>query len=342
MENEQRKLQNKTKISQWMQALTTVSPDGLRPTLAEMYHPDAQWKGAHPLNEMQGVEAIESTVWQPIRHALPDLERWDHLILAGNYQGNDLVGAVGHLVGTFQHDWLDIPATHGVVYVRYGEFHHLVEGKIATSHVLVDFLDLMRQVGFWPIAPSLGREGRWPAPATQDGLLFTAQDPKRSQESLELILQMHQGLVSYDGSQPNREGLDSMNQVRFWHPNMMWYGPSGIGSTRGLAGFETYHQVPFLMAFPDRGGINHYAEIGDGDYVGTGGWPSITATHLGGNWLGLSPTGRHVKIRVMDFYRCEGNRIKENWVPFDIIDMLMQFDVDVFARMRQQFRSKKS
>lgn len=342
MTNEQTKVENKHKVSQWMNTLTRVSPNGLRQALSEIYHPHAQWNGSHPLNENQGVEAIESVFWQPMRQALPDVERWDHLLLAGNYKGNDLVGAVGHLVGTFQNDWLDIPATQGVVYVRYGEYHQIVDGKIATSHVLIDFLDLMRQAGFWPMAPSLGREGRWPGPATQDGVLLHAQDPKRSQKSLELVLSMHQGLVSYDGSPPDRKGLDSMNQVHFWHPNMMWYGPSGIGTTRGLAGFEQYHQVPFLIAFPDRGGIDHYAEIADGDYVGTGGWPSLTATHLGGNWLGLSPTGRPVKMRVMDFYRCEGSFIKENWVPIDIIDVLMQFDVDVFARMRQQFPRKKS
>ena len=42
--------------------------------------------------------------------------------------------------------------------------------------------------------------------------------------------------------------------VKHWHPNFMWYGPAGIGTTRGMKGFEDYHQIPFLVAFPDRGG----------------------------------------------------------------------------------------
>ena len=56
--------------------------------------------------------------------------------------------------------------------------------------------------------------------------------------------------------------------------------------------------------------------------------------------------GSRVTMRVMDFYRCElaedgdGNRdsIRENWVPIDIPHILFQLGVDVFGRMRHQFR----
>jgi hypothetical protein len=59
----------------------------------------------------------------------------------------------------------------------------------------------------------------------------------------------------------------------------MWYGAGGIGTTRGLKGFEDYHQIPFLVAFPDRKGsdIGHFIRIGDGHYAVTGGW--IFASH---------------------------------------------------------------
>ena len=47
-------------------------------------------------------------------------------------------------------------------------------------------------------------------------------------------------------------------------------------------------------------------------------------------------------MRVMDFYRCEltasGDSICENWVPIDIPHILFQLGVDVFGRMRHQFR----
>ncbi|MGV2434443.1 MAG UNVERIFIED_CONTAM: ester cyclase [Anaerolineae bacterium] len=62
----------------------------------------------------------------------------------------------GHYVGTFEHDLVGIPATRGVVAVRFSEAHELREGKIATSYLFVDFLDLMLQAGFSPIVPELG------------------------------------------------------------------------------------------------------------------------------------------------------------------------------------------
>ena len=33
----------------------------------------------------------------------------------------------------------------------------------------------MHQIGYWPVAPSLGAEGQWLAPRTQDALIFTPQ-----------------------------------------------------------------------------------------------------------------------------------------------------------------------
>ena len=33
----------------------------------------------------------------------------------------------------------------------------------------------------------------------------------------------------------------------------MWYGPSGIGTTRGYKEFEDFHQDPFLEIFPKFG-----------------------------------------------------------------------------------------
>ena len=83
-------------------ALSAVAGARLREVgrrLADAYHPDAEWRGSHPLNEMQGVEAIEARVWSPLLHAFPDLERRDLLVAAGNYQGSDFVAAMGHYCG---------------------------------------------------------------------------------------------------------------------------------------------------------------------------------------------------------------------------------------------------
>ena len=58
-----------------------------------------------------------------------------------------------------------------------------------------------------------------------------------------------------------------------------------MGTSRGLKGFDAHHQITFLRTFPDRKVANHIANVYDGNYVITGGWPSVVATHSGPDWL---------------------------------------------------------
>lgn len=335
-----------------MMAIAESTPSSVADRLADIYHPDALWRGSHPWNEMQGVHKFAHEVWVPLLEAFPDLERRDDIVIGGQYDGRDYVGCVGHLVGTFRRDWNGIPATDQVIYLRYGEFHQMVDGKIVQSTVLVDVLDFIRQAGFWPMAPSLGQEGSWAGPLNKDGLAFTPQDSQQSADSLKLTLDMQTSLGEYDDtSDAGREGLLSMPQNQYWHPKMMWYGPSGIGTARAFDGFVDNHQLPFRTTFPnavntvksaERGkdGKNHYVRIGDGRYSATGGWPSRYLTHAVGGWLGLPPTGRLITMRVMDFYCADGGLIRENWVPIDIIQVLLQLDIDVLGRLRSQFKRR--
>jgi hypothetical protein len=39
-------------------------------------------------------------------------------------------------------------------------------------------------------------------------------------------------------------------------------------------------------------------------------------------------------MKVMDFWRRDGDMLAENWVFIDMIDLLEQIGVDVFARVR--------
>jgi predicted ester cyclase len=335
---------HKQRVVAIMQQIIQAPLVELTEALRSAYHADARVNVTHPINGCLGLEAIDTQLWRPLRHALPDAERRDEIVAAGRYQDNHWIGCLGRYVGTFANDWLAIPATRGVVTVRYGEGHALRDGKIVQSYVFIDFLDLMRQAGYWPLAPSLGREMGWLPPMTHDGVLLTPQDNAVSRQSIERVLRMHAALGRYSGRPPTRAVLDEMEMVNHWHPQFMWYGPAGIGTTRGLTGFEDYHQIPFLTAFPDRKGsdVGHFIRIGDGRYAVTGGWEYLQATHTGHGFLGLPPTGRRVKMRVMDFYRCDEATICENWVPFDIPHLLLQMGVDIFGRMRSQFRHAAS
>ena len=297
--------------------------------LSDLYHADVQWHGPHPINDHRGSRAVVKAFWEPFLNALPDVERRDDILIAGTFKDGSWVGTTGYYTGTFVNDWLGIPATGGVLNVHFGEFSRLEEGRVCEVYLILDILDVIRQAGRWPtgLPKSPGITDRAPGPASQDGVVLTAGEATESNASLALVEAMIAGLMSYDG-----QTLASMGMTRFWHPQMMWYGPAGIGSSRRLKGFEDVHQRAFLTAFPDRVGGDHKARIGDGAYVGSTGWPSVRATHLG-PWLGVPPTGRRISMRVMDFWRREGELLRENWVFIDQLDLLMQMDFDVMAKV---------
>ena len=321
--------------------------------LARLASADCSWRMSHPLNELASTGSALERVWLPLKKALPDLERRDLIFVGGVFEGRSYVAAVGHYCGTFRHPWLGIPATGRPVFLRYGEVYEIRDGRIVEANCLWDVLDFMRQTGFWPIAPSLGTEGTWHGPITRDGIVLHNTDGAQSAVSLAQTLAMHKTLGDYnDHGGEGRQGLFDMPQKLHWHPKMMWYGPSGIGTTRGLQGFVDYHQLPFRLAFPNRKGGSqwdeiaaekkrlgggHYIHIGDGPFSVTGGWPSVFAVHSGGSFLGVGATGKVITMRVMDFYLHHEGLIRENWVPIDMLDILMQMGVDVFDRMRSHF-----
>jgi len=331
---------NKQRVIDIMQAMVNTSADEMPEAIRDGYHDSANVNVTHPINELTGLDTVWEQYWQPLRHALPDMERRDDMVAGGRYRDGNWIGCLGAYLGTFEQDLFGIPATQGVVTIRFAEGHELRDGKIVTSYVFIDLMDLMYQVGYFPIMPSLGREMYWLPPMTHDGVILTPQDEERSKLTIETILKMHAALGYYNSQPPTREVLDEMEMVKHWHPNFMWYGPAGIGTTRGLKGFEDYHQIPFLVAFPDRGGtdVGHFIRIGDGYYAVTGGWGYLQMTHTGHGFLGMPPTGRRIAMRVMDFYRCDDETICENWIPIDIPHILMQMGIDVFGRMRHQFR----
>jgi len=328
-------LKNKKVVKTLLDNIVGASKNNLRQCLEAAYHEDVHWRGSHPMNEVKGIDALEQTVWAPLLNAFPDLERRDNIIIGGTYEERDYVGTVGHYIGRFGRDWLGIPATGGLIYIRSGEFHQIVGEKIIQSTVLVDVLDVIRQAGIWPLPSASGSLEMWPAPLDADGILLSEQDGRESMTSLKLTVDMQ---ASLNNTIVEREALLTMSQINYWHPKMMWYGPCGIGTGRGLEGFVDCHQRPFRIAFPHREyGSFHYVRIGDGKYSATAGWPSVVARHEGDGWLGVKATGREIKMRVMDFYRGDEGMIRENWVPIDIIDILLQMDVDIMDRVRKQF-----
>lgn len=341
------------RLSTRLSRLAESGPAGLSRAMVELAAPDCHWRAAHPMNEMSGHDAAAARIWGPLQAAFPDLERRDSILVAGRYQGRLHVATVGHYCGTMRGDWLGIPATGKTVWLRSGEVWQIGEdGRTVQANLIWDVLDVMRQAGVWPLAPSLGVEGMWPGPLTADGVRLAPSDPEQSLGSLEQTLRMHKTLAEFDDAgKLSRGALIAMPQRDHWHPKMMWYGPAGIGTTRGLDGFVDGHQLPFRIAFHrpqgtfedvmaerSRHGAGHYIRIGDGPYSVTGGWPSVYAMHNGAGFCGLPATGKPVFMRVMDFYLHHEGLIRENWVPIDMLHLLVQMGIDPIARTAEMLR----
>jgi hypothetical protein len=295
---------------------------------SDLLDPDIEFFGPHPINDLTGSKAVLEHFWGPLIASFPDLECRVDILLSGHFAGGTWMASTGYLVGLFSHDWLGIPATRKPCWIRFGWFDRLIAGRVVQSHVILDIPSVMMQAGVWPLSPPLGIAAMPPGPATRDGVQLDAGDEAASAKSLKLVEDMIGGLMRYDG-----KSLASMGMRSFWTEDFHWYGPAPIGSMRGHGDYERGHQQPFLTAFPDRVGGDHKCRIGEASYVASTGWPSVRATHLGGGWLGTAPTGRRVGMRVMDFWRREGDLLAENWVFIDLPDLLLQMDLDVFARM---------
>lgn len=346
--------QIRTQVHQRLCRLAEARASGLEAALNTLTAPDCNWRAAHPMNEMQGTADAAARIWSPLFAAFPDLERRDTILVAGCYQEKTYVAAIGHYCGTMKRDWLGIPATGKTVYLRYGEVWQIGKnGRAVQANLLWDVLDVMRQAGVWPLAPSLGVETMWPGPLTADGVRLTSSAAADGVASLEQTLQMHKTLLEFDDlGNLSRDALLAMPQRDHWHPRMMWYGPAGIGTTRGLDGFVDGHQLPFRIAFHrpqgslaevmaerTRMGAGHYIRIGDGPYSVTGGWPSVYAMHKGAGFCGMPASGKPVFMRVMDFYLHHEGLIRENWVPIDMLHLCGQMGVDVLGRTKQVLRA---
>ena len=336
-------INNKRHIRLLLKHIAESNLDNLLTNISNAYHDEAEIKAFHPINDLKGIENIESVYWRPLLKAFPDLERRDNLFIGGSFQNNIFVSAISHLTGTFTNEWLNVPPHGKTIHLRTCEVHQIEKGKIIQSHILIDTIDFIRQAGFWPINKSLGVEGMWPGPITGDGTTFENLDKKLSTASLDQGLKMQRSLnikpENEEGATNERirEKLLDHPQKEFWHPKMMWFGPCGIGTARGLKGFVAHHQLPFRMTFKDRNywKIGHYVELGDGNYSMTAGWHSIEAIHGAKDWLGYEPTNKSVTMRVMDFYLHNEDLIRENWVPIDIAHILYQIGVDVFELIKK-------
>ncbi len=335
---------NKKRVWDFWQELNNSEADNIANIFRAYVPEDISWRGPYPFNQLNGIDAISSKYWQPLQQSFPDIKRESYIFFGGRsngrvdgqFDGQEWVCGLGHFSGTFHQDWLTIPANGKETQIRWGEFCRMHENQIVEIYTLLDIPDVMRQASFPVLPPDRGEVGLWLPPGAGDGLQLTVQDEQETKESLQLIRAMiYDGLNRFD-----RSKLESMGLRKFFHPQLQWYGPSGIGGCRSLKEFENFHQKHWLHAFPERQVQDLDALFAEGSYMGASGWAGVVATHTG-RYLDCPATGNKISVNGMDVWVREGKLLIENWVFVDLIDLFRQFGIDLFDRLHHSIKQRR-
>jgi steroid delta-isomerase-like uncharacterized protein len=83
------------------------------------------------------------------------------------------------------------------------------------------------------------------------------------------------------------------------------------------------HVSGWLMSFPDLR-FNIEQMIGERDRVVS--QLVMEGTHQG-TWMGISPTGKKIQIRMMTIHRIENNKIVEDWVLVESLGLFQQLGI---------------
>lgn len=330
---------NKQKVLAYWSAIDAAAIEALQSTLAQHIPDSFTWKGPAPIGQLIGPEALASQVYAPLKTAIPDLNRETHIFMGGqssDHVGDDAkdaywVAGTGYFTGTAVGSFLGIPATNEPIRIRWCEFIRFSGDTMVESQVIIDFIDWFDQIGLHVLPKARGADHVYPAPTGLDGVLLDGQDSDETVSTLKLGNDLlYGGLNGFD-----QDNLASMGMADFFHPNLKWYGPGGIGACLSFLEFEQFHQKHWLVAFPDRKVVGIESLFAEGPLLAASGVAGVHATHTG-VYLEEPATGANLKISGIDFWLKSGSQFTENWIFVDMIDLFNQMGVDLFERMAAQ------
>ncbi len=287
-------------------------------------HDDVVLHGSAPIGRLDGREAVQESVRVAVNRALLS-QRWEpYLFLGGIWDGEVWVAHTGHVTGVFREPLWGIPPSGRTASLRYGDFARVENGAVVEVRMLVDLVGFAAQAGIHLLPEPPARNHLPPPPVAGNGIVLDPSDPDETAFTLRLVEDMLGGCNRLDGSD-----LESMGMAAYWHEDMVWHGPHGVGSSYGFQEFQDFAQGPSVRSFPNRRGGFHRARFADGVTAAFTGWPSLQGDFTGEPFRGIEPTGGPIGQNIMDFYVRRGPKLHENWVLIDLIDFAAQCGVDL-------------
>ena len=323
----------KSLILSFYDEIEAANANSIAKVIRKFTKPELQWYGVYPFNEQKGGDAVAEVFWIPFLSAWSNVQRRQDIFLAGTSEidNADWVISMGHFMGLLDGNWLGLPASRKIAFLRYADFNCIKDGKIIRSSFFCDLIGLMHQLGLNPLPLQTGASFVYPGPRTHDGLLIEPQDQQESQKTLKLVNQMIGDLTDLNKNENDCPHPDLLKKT--WHEDMIWYGPAGIGASYTIPRYQEQHQFPFRRGLKDKVFNGHICRFAEGNYAGFFGWPNLTNTPIGG-FLGLPASNIAADMRVVDIYRREGEKLSENWVLIDLPWWLKQQGVDVLERTK--------
>mmetsp|Transcript_15276 Transcript_15276/g.48126 ORF Transcript_15276/g.48126 Transcript_15276/m.48126 type:complete len:202 (-) Transcript_15276:181-786(-) len=185
--------------------------------------------------------------------------------------------------------------------------------------MMIDWADVVHRGGMPVLPPAELEDGVVLPPAANDGvpapfsILAQSQDTAAARAAAEGALREDWAGGAGDG--------------HWWHPDLTFYGPRGVGLARGFAQFRQSVLRPFRAAFANRT-LELEILTCEGNYCAAMG--RIRGRHAG-PWLGLPASGRQVAVTFGMHWRVSEGKAKEGWAIFDVPGLFRQLGLDFFA-----------
>lgn len=118
----------------------------------EFWTEDMIWHGPPGFGDIHGLVGFKNEVLKPFYAAFPDYHVKNDIEVADE----NWVAATGFLTATHQGEWLGIAATGKPVKMRFSDFWLVKEGRLSENWVMVDNIEVLRQLGIDPLAQTKG------------------------------------------------------------------------------------------------------------------------------------------------------------------------------------------
>jgi len=317
-------------VRAYFDALEKCTPQQAEQVLGQYMSENYTWEGVYPFLDKEGVADVAEVFWKPLKQSLSHMQRRQDLFMAGTAtDGKTWVMSMGQFMGLFEKDYLGVMSTGKIQHLQYAEYTCVENGKITHTAMFVDLLGFMQEAGSYPLPPSTGHYFVYPGPRDHNGLMFEDAPKEKAAKSFHIVQSMIDDLLElFDESQDRKKTAEIFRKT--WADDMTWYGPSGIGASYTIAGYQEQHSGPFSDGLKDLKVHELKSYFAEGDFVCF--YASMGATPKGG-FLGLPGGGGSAHMRGdIDIYYCKDGKILENWCFIDLPFWLKQQGLDIFER----------